>query len=76
VVTSAPVVDCGRPADYLAANLMASGGASVVGEGAVVEGSVERCVVWPGAYVGPREHLVEVVRAGSRDQPLTVAAGA
>jgi NDP-sugar pyrophosphorylase family protein len=76
VVTGAPVVDCGRPADYLAANLMASGGASVIGEGAVVEGSVERCVVWPGAYVGPREHLVEVVRAGSRHQPLTVAARA
>ena len=36
----------------------------MIGEGAVVEGSVERCVVWPGAYVGPREHLVEVVRAG------------
>jgi N-acetyl-alpha-D-muramate 1-phosphate uridylyltransferase len=75
VVTAARVVDCGRPADYLAANLMASGGGSVIGKGAVVEGSVERCVVWPGAYVGPQERLVEVVRAGSRDRPLTVAAG-
>jgi len=76
VVTGAPVVDCGRPTDYLAANLMASGGRSVIGDGALVEGSVERSVVWPGAYVGPQEHLVEVVRAGSREQPLTVVAGA
>jgi hypothetical protein len=75
VVTDAPVVDCGRPADYLAANLMASGGASVVGRGAVVAGSVERCVVWPGAYVGPDERLLEVVRAGTRDEPMTVPAG-
>jgi len=76
VVTDATVVDCGRPADYLAANLLASGGASVVGAGAVVEGALERCVVWPGAYVGPQERLVDVVRAGSRERPLTVAAGA
>jgi hypothetical protein len=72
VVTHDPVVDCGRPADYLAANLLASGGASVVGAGAVVEGALDRCVVWPGAHVGRGEHLVEVVRAGTRDRPLTV----
>lgn len=72
VVTRDPVVDCGRPADYLAANLLASGGESVVGAGAVVEGALERCVVWPGAYVGPGEHLVEAVRAGTRTDPLTV----
>jgi CTP:molybdopterin cytidylyltransferase MocA len=40
-------VDCGTPSDYLRANLHASGGANVVGAGAVVEGSIERCVVWP-----------------------------
>jgi hypothetical protein len=67
-------VDCGTPGDYLAANLHASGGRDVVGAGAVVEGSIERCVVWPGAYVGPHEHLVDTVRAGSRDQPVTVRA--
>ena len=33
-----PFVDCGTPADYLAANLAASGGASVVAPGAVVDG--------------------------------------
>jgi hypothetical protein len=75
VVTDAPVIDCGRPADYLAANLLASGGASVVGQGAVVAGSVERSVVWPGAYVGPEERLLEVVRAGTREEPMTVSAG-
>jgi N-acetyl-alpha-D-muramate 1-phosphate uridylyltransferase len=61
-----PWVDCGTPADYLAANLAASGGRSVVGRGAVVEGRVTRSVVWPGATVGPREHLVEAVRVGRR----------
>ena len=65
-------IDCGTPADYLAANLDASGGASVVGAGAMVEGSIERSVVWDGAWVGPDEHLVDAIRAGDRDQPLTL----
>lgn len=64
-VTDAPAIDCGTPADYLAANLHASGGESVIGEGAEVLGTVERSVVWPGSRVGPDEHLVEVVRAGA-----------
>jgi hypothetical protein len=67
-------IDCGTPADYLAANLHACGGDSVIGEGAVVDGSLEHCVVWPGAYVGPDEHLVDVVRAGTRELPITVPA--
>jgi CTP:molybdopterin cytidylyltransferase MocA len=67
-------LDCGTPADYLAANLHASGGASVVGEGAVVEGRIERCVVWSGARVDPVESLVEVIRAGTPDRPVTVRA--
>jgi MurNAc alpha-1-phosphate uridylyltransferase len=65
------VVDCGTPADYLRANLLVSGGESVIGAGAVVEGTVERCVVWPGSVVGPEEHLVGVIRADG----LTVPAG-
>jgi MurNAc alpha-1-phosphate uridylyltransferase len=65
-------IDCGTPADYLAANLHASGGTSVQDPSAVVEGTVERCVVWDGAYVGPDEHLVEVIRAGTRAAPVTV----
>ena len=73
------VLDCGTPAQYLAANLDAvrrAGGSvvrptalvsgrvvdSVVGAGAVVEGDVERCVVWDGARVRAGERLVEVVR--------------
>jgi N-acetyl-alpha-D-muramate 1-phosphate uridylyltransferase len=72
VTTNGTTIDCGTPADYLAANLHASGGRSVVGQGAVVEGTLERCVVWDGAFVGAAEHLVEAVRAGTRDAPVTV----
>ena len=55
-------VDCGTPADYLAANLEASGGASVLGAGAVVEGQVERAVLWPGARVEAGEVLRDAIR--------------
>lgn len=64
-VHDGPFVDCGTPADYLAANRDWSGGGSVVGVGAVVgEGArVVRSVVWPGSEVAPGEHLVDAVRA-------------
>lgn len=65
-----PFVDCGTPAEYLRANLLASRGASVVGEGAVVEGDIERCVVWDGARVNAGEHLVDAIRAGFRTTVL------
>jgi NDP-sugar pyrophosphorylase family protein len=58
-----PCLDCGTPARYLAANMAASGGASVIGAGARVEGEVVRSVIWPGARVGPGERLVDAVRA-------------
>jgi MurNAc alpha-1-phosphate uridylyltransferase len=58
-------VDCGTPADYLAANLLASGGETVLGDGAVVEGTAERCVLWPGARVHAGEHLRDAVRTAS-----------
>ena len=64
-------IDCGTPADYLAANLTASGGESVIGEGAVVEGTLIRSVVWPGARVRPDERLVDSIRADG----LTVQPG-
>ncbi len=70
------VVDCGTPADYLRANLHASGGHPVVGEGAVVRGTLVRSVVWDGAAVGPDEHLVDVIRAGTADEPVTVGGAA
>jgi NDP-sugar pyrophosphorylase family protein len=55
-------VDCGTPAQYLEANLLASGGRSVIGAGATVEGTVERTVLWAGAQVGAEERLVDAVR--------------
>jgi N-acetyl-alpha-D-muramate 1-phosphate uridylyltransferase len=58
-----PFLDCGTPASYLAANLRESGGRPVVGRGAVVEGEVDRTVVWPGARVAPGERLRFAVRA-------------
>lgn len=58
-------VDCGTPADYLRANLMDSGGETVVGSGAVVDGVAERCVLWPGARVAAGEHLLDAIRTGS-----------
>ncbi len=66
-------IDCGTPADYLAANLHASNGESVIGAGATVLGQLQRSVVWDGAWVGPDEVLADVIRAGDREQPVTVA---
>lgn len=57
-----PFVACDRLVDYLAANLLWSGGEPVVGAGAVVRGTLVRSVVWPGAVVGPAEVLVDAVR--------------
>jgi NDP-sugar pyrophosphorylase family protein len=70
VAYTGPFADCGTPAAYLDANLTASGGESVIGDGAVVEGEVIQSVVWPGAIVRRGERLVRSVRAGTR---LTVA---
>lgn len=67
-------VDCGTPRNYLLANLHASGGRTVVGEGATVLGTATRCVIWDGAWVGAGEHLVEVIRAGTPSDPVTVDA--
>lgn len=67
----ATFIDCGTPRDYLLANLDWSGGASVVGEGAQILGSIDRCVVWAGGVVGRDEHLVGAIRVGA---DLTVAA--
>lgn len=67
VVRPGGFVDCGTPADYLRANLAASGGASVVGAGARVDpdATVVRSVVWDGATVAAGEVLIDAVRAGS-----------
>jgi MurNAc alpha-1-phosphate uridylyltransferase len=72
VPRSGPYFDCGNARDYLAANLAASGGVSVVGAGARIEGELVRSVVWPGGVVRPGERLVECIRVG---ETLTVRAG-
>ena len=65
VVHHGPFVDCGTPARYLEANLLANGGRSVVdpearvGEGALVDQSV----VWDHSEVGPGERLRRAIRA-------------
>jgi NDP-sugar pyrophosphorylase family protein len=93
-------LDCGTPADYLAANLLAASlldaslraedrgnldgslidptatvrgqvTKGVVGADAIVDGDLTRSVVWPGGYVGPDEHLSDVIRVG---QNVTVQA--
>jgi NDP-sugar pyrophosphorylase family protein len=69
IAVEGDLIDCGTPASYLAANLRASGGASVVGAGAVVEGDLERSVVWDGATVRAGERLVDAIRA---DEGVTV----
>ena len=58
-------VSCDTPRDYLVANLLASGGTTVVGDGAVVEGVAERCVLWPGVHVRAGEVLVDAIRAST-----------
>lgn len=61
-----PFVDCGTPHQYLAANLLASGGESVVEPGAEVEGVLDRCVVWSDARVHRHESLSCCIRARGR----------
>jgi NDP-sugar pyrophosphorylase family protein len=72
VASDVAFIDCGTPADYLRANLAASGGESVIGPGAVVEGEVIRSVVWPDGVVRRGERLVESIRVGA---DITVPAG-
>ena len=58
-----PFVDCGTAQEYLQANLLASGGESAVEPGAVVEGKIDRCVVWSDARVHAGESLTCGIRA-------------
>ena len=60
-------VDCGTPGGLLAANLIESGGSTVVESGAVVEGEAVGCLLLDGAHVGAGERLrLSVVDAASR----------
>jgi MurNAc alpha-1-phosphate uridylyltransferase len=72
-----PWFDTGTPSSYLAANLEANGGASVIAPDATVEpgAEVERSVVWPGARVEAHERLREQIRlVDDAGNALTVAA--
>jgi NDP-sugar pyrophosphorylase family protein len=60
VAFDGPFVDCGTPAAYLAANLAASGGASVIAEG----------VCWETAVVEAGEVLVDAIRFSERGTVL------
>jgi len=64
VAASGAVIDCGTPRGYLAANLAASGGSSVVGPGAVVHGELHESVVWDGTVVRAGEVLHRAIRYG------------
>lgn len=72
-------IDCGSPAEYLAANMHAANGANVIGDGAVVtgtadasvigarsavHGAIQRCVLWPDARVDADEVLTDSIRVG------------
>lgn len=57
-----PFVDCGTPREYLEANLLASGGGSVIEPGADVQGTLDRCVVWADAVVDAGESLSCCIR--------------
>lgn len=70
VAQEGPFVDCGTPAAYLTANLVASGGAPVVAPGAIVEGRLVRSVCWEDAVVGPDETLVDAIRFSARGTVL------
>ena len=73
VVSEAPFFDCGTIADYHGANMAASGGHNVIGSGAVVEGSMERTVLWPDVHVWANERLVGAIRP--KDGVTLVAEG-
>lgn len=55
-------VDCGTPSSYLRANMVQSGGRTVLGEGAAVRGIASRCVLWEGTTVDEGEVLEDAIR--------------
>jgi MurNAc alpha-1-phosphate uridylyltransferase len=43
--------------------MAASGGRNVIGSGAVVDGTIERTVLWPEVHVASHERLIDAIRA-------------
>ena len=64
VLTGGRAIDCGRPSDYLAANLHASGGASVVGAGRSWSRARSSAGRLARRLRRADEHLVDSIRAG------------
>ncbi len=62
VESDVPFFDCGTIREYHAANMAASGGHNVIGPGAVVEGTIERTVLWPNVHVWKMERLRDAIR--------------
>ena len=58
-------IDGGTPADLLAANLVESGGTTVVEPGATVDGTAEQCLVLAGGHVQAGPHLQRCVVDGN-----------
>jgi MurNAc alpha-1-phosphate uridylyltransferase len=57
-------IDAGTPANLLAANLVASGGSTVVEPGATVDGTAEQCLVLAGGEVPAGTHLQRCIVDG------------
>jgi NDP-sugar pyrophosphorylase family protein len=58
-------IDAGTPADLLAANLVESGGTTVVEPGATVDGTAEQCLVLAGGQVRAGSHLQRCIVDGN-----------
>jgi hypothetical protein len=58
-------IDGGTPANLLAANLVESGGRTVVEPGATVDGTAEQCLVLSGGEVRAGEHLRRCIVDGN-----------
>ncbi len=58
-------IDAGTPANLLAANLVESGGSTVVEPGATVDGTAEQCLVLAGGEVPAGAHLQRCILDGN-----------
>ena len=58
-------IDGGTPANLLAANLVESGGRTVVEPGATVDGTAEQCLVLAGGEVRAGTHLQRCIVDGN-----------
>lgn len=86
ILLNGTYIDCGSPADYLAANMHAAHGENLIGDNTIITGAahasvigarssvygvVRRSVLWPDAHVDADEVLSETIRVG-RDMTVEV----